>query len=263
MWAALEELRILNPTFVSVTYGAFGSNRDKTVEVIARIRERTGILPMAHLTGGGHTYAEVGAVLDRFVGAGIEHVLALRGDRPATGWPPSDFSYASDLVRFIRERYPKLSVAGAAYPEGHLEAPTRDVDLEHLKAKVDAGCSFIITQLFFDNALYFDFCTRARARGITVPILPGIMPVTDARQLDRFIKVCGATVPERLRRALERHSTDASAVAQLGIAHATAQCVELLARGAPGIHFYTLNRSKATRLILSSLKDASVRPAPP
>ena len=257
----IRELGELSPSFVSVTYGAGGSTRERTVEIVSRIQREAGICAMAHLTCVGAGRTEIAAVLDRLVGEGIENIMALRGDPPegqTTFQRPADgFGYASDLIAFIRERFgDRLSIGGAAYPELHVE--TRDAvrELANLKTKVDAGADFIITQLFFDNAFYFDFVTRARAAGINVPIVPGIMPIRNVAQIERFTKLCGATIPAALFAELDSRRDDAEAVAQLGVAQATAQCVELLHGGAPGIHFYTLNQSPATRVILTALKAA-------
>jgi methylenetetrahydrofolate reductase (NADPH) len=188
-------------------------------------------------------------------------VLPLRGDPPkgekefvAT---PGGFRYASELVQFIREEDFNFCLGGACYPEGHVETASRDDDLRNLKAKVDAGLDFLITQLFFDNAFYFDFVERARRAGINVPIVPGIMPITNYEQVHRFTRMCGATVPMRLGLQLERVKDQPEAVVQLGVAHATVQCMELLARGVPGIHFYTLNKSPATRMIVGALRARS------
>jgi len=258
LFTTIGELRELAPTFVSVTYGAGGSTRDRTVDLVGRIRRVVGIEAMAHLTCVGHSQGELAQVLDRLATDGIENVLALRGDPPrgqTTFTPaPDGFRYASELVGFIKQRGYSFCLGGACYPEGHLEAPDRETDLQNLKRKIDAGLEFIITQLFFDNAFYFHFVERARTAGITVPIIPGIMPITNAAQVERFTRMCGATVPMRLMLELERRRDDAEAVLQLGVAHATLQCAELLAHGAPGVHFYTLNRSKATRMILSALR---------
>jgi methylenetetrahydrofolate reductase (NADPH) len=174
--------------------------------------------------------------------------------------PPGGFRFASELLGFIRSgrqagRW-RFCTGGACYPEGHIESPSRDADLRHLATKVESGAEFLITQLFFDNAFYFDFRERAQAGRIRVPIVPGIMPITNFDQVERFTRLCGATVPMRLRLQLERYQHDADAVLELGVAHATVQCVELLQRGAPGIHFYTLNKSRATRMILSALRAA-------
>jgi len=260
----IAELKDLAPSYVSVTYGAGGSTRERTVELVGRIQRETGILAMAHLTCVGHGRDEIAAVIDRLVAAGVENVLPLRGDPPAgsDGFqrPPDGFGYASDLVAFIRERSGggRLCLAGACYPESHVECGDPARDLGHLVTKVRAGVDFLITQLFFDNRRYFDFVRRARAAGITVPIVAGIMPITNVAQIERFTKMCGATIPAALFAELDRRRDDPAAVMQLGVAHAAAQCVELLHGGAPGIHFYTLNQSPATRAILTALKAAQL-----
>jgi len=257
----IRELGELGPSFVSVTYGAGGSTRERTVEIVSRIQREAGICAMAHLTCVGAGRQEIGAVLDRLVGEGIENIMALRGDPPegqTTFQRPADgFGYASDLIAFIRERHgDRLSIGGAAYPELHIESRDADRELAYLRGKVAAGADFIVTQLFFDNAYYFNFVARARAAGITVPIVPGIMPIRNVAQIERFTRLCGATIPPTLFAELDRRRDDAEAVAQLGVAQATAQCVDLLQGGAPGIHFYTLNQSPATRVILTALKAA-------
>jgi methylenetetrahydrofolate reductase (NADPH) len=258
LFETLEDLRTLDPGFVSVTYGAGGSDRDRTVNLVTQIRERTGIEAMAHLTCVGQSRDELASVLDRLKAAKIENVLALRGDPPrgeTTFKPvPGGFSYANELVEFIRGREDPFCLGSACYPEGHLEQPSRDVDLLNLKRKVDAGLDFLITQLFFDNAFYFDFVERARRAGVNVPIVPGIMPLTSYDQIAKFFRMCGATVPMRLQLQLDRVKDDPEAIVQLGVAHATVQCMELLARGVPGIHFYTLNKSSATRMIVGALR---------
>lgn len=257
LWETLEDLRSLEPGFVSVTYGAGGSTRDRTIELVTHIKERTGIEAMAHLTTVGHTKEEIGAILDRLAAARIDNVLALRGDPPkgATAFvkPEGGFSYASELVAYIRERDLGFSIGVAGNPEGHLES-SKEADLKNLKTKVDEGADFVISQLFFDNAFYFDFVERARRLGMNAPIVPGIMPITNYEQVQRFVRMCGATVPMRLQLELEKVKDDPQAVMQLGVAHATLQCSELLARGVPGIHFYTLNRSPASRMIVSALR---------
>jgi methylenetetrahydrofolate reductase (NADPH) len=255
----LAELTDLAPAFVSVTYGAGGSTIDRTVDLVTRVQNEHALLAMAHLTGMASGRAEVAALIDRLVDAGIENLIALRGDPPAgvnNFVPPADgFAHASDLVAFIRQQYgDRLCLAGAGYPEGHPQCRDLALDMQHLVTKVRAGADFIITQLFFDNRFYFDFVARARAAGITVPIIPGIMPITDLAQIQRMTQMCGASIPAVLRAELERRRTDKAAVAQLGVAQATAQCVDLLLGGAPGVHFYTLNQSPATRMILTVLK---------
>lgn len=254
---SLAALHDLSPTFVSVTYGAGGSTRGKTLELVRNMRKDYDLEAMAHLTCVGSSRTEVLSVLEALHESGVENVLALRGDPPKGEEKfephPEGFEYASELMAFMT-RYFDFCIGGACYPEGHVEAPNLEADLLHLKYKVDAGCQFLITQLFFDNRYYFDFVARARAAGIGVPIIPGIMPITNVRQIERFTKMCGSTIPEPLISELREHQDDPNAVLSLGVAQATAQCVELLHRGAPGIHFYTLNKSPATRTILTALR---------
>lgn len=255
--ASLARLRDLSPSFVSVTYGAGGSTRDRTIELVSTLRQEHGLEAMAHLTCVGAGRDEIGGVLGRLRAAGVENVLALRGDPPegqASFQPhPQGFRYANELAKFIRGQY-DFCIAGACYPEKHVEAPDAEADLQHLILKVEAGVQFLITQLFFDNHRYFDFVARARAAGIGVPIIPGIMPITNLKQVERFTAMCGATIPETLLAELRNVEDNPEAVLSLGVAYATAQCLELLQRGAPGIHFYTLNRSPATRTILSAIR---------
>jgi methylenetetrahydrofolate reductase (NADPH) len=259
LYAALAELRTLEPSFVSVTYGAGGSTREKTIEIVKRIREEYGLEAMAHFTCVGATAAELRETLEEMRRAGIDNVLALRGDPPAgeQTWSKTDggLEYSRELVELISEDYPFV-IGAACFPETHIHAASPDEDLEHLVEKVEAGVDFLITQLFFDNAVYFDFIERARAAGVTVPIIPGVMPITRVGQVERMASMCGASIPDGLRRELHARGEDPEAVLDFGVAYATLQCSELLAAGAPGIHFYTLNRSPATRAILSALKLA-------
>ncbi len=255
--ATLEDLRAFDPDFVSVTYGAGGTTRGRTVELTHWIKRDLGIEAMAHLSCVGSTREELQEILDGMRQVGIENVLALRGDAPRgeTEWRPhpGGLHYSTELASLIVENYP-FSVGAACFPEVHPEAPDLAHDLRFLKEKVDAGASFLITQLFMDNDLYFRFVDEARGVGIDVPILPGVMPITDVKQIKTITGMCGATIPPALLEALEWRADDPEAVLQLGVAYATLQCAELLARGAPGIHFYTLNRSPATRAILSALR---------
>ena len=253
----ISELRTLKPGFVSVTYGAGGSTRERTIEIVTRVKRETGIEAMAHLTCVGATRDDLGLVLDKIRDAGIENVLALRGDPPKgqTEFQAVEggFRYAIELISFIRDRYHSgFCLGGAAYPEKHPECGNPAVDLMNLKRKIEAGLDFVITQLFFDNRRYFEFVDSARHVGIKAPIIPGIMPITNASQAERF----GATIPFALAEELDRRRNDPRAVLELGVAHATAQCIELLERGVPGIHFYTLNRSTATREIYTALQTA-------
>jgi methylenetetrahydrofolate reductase (NADPH) len=255
--ATLEKLRELGPDFVSVTYGAGGSTRDKTVELTKWIKQELGIEAMAHLSCVGTTREQLIGILDGIQASGIQNVLALRGDPPRgeTEWKPhpGGLHYSTELAGLITGRY-SFSVGAACFPEVHPEAPDLAHDLRFLKEKLTNGVSFLITQLFFDNELYFRFVEDARAAGIEAPIIPGIMPITDVSQIKTITGMCGASIPAGLLAQLEMRDSDPDAVLQLGVSYSTLQCAELLARGAPGIHFYTLNRSPATRAILSALK---------
>jgi methylenetetrahydrofolate reductase (NADPH) len=255
--AALEDLRALGPDFVSVTYGAGGSTRSKTVELTKWIKQELGIEAMAHLSCVGTTRGELIVILDGIAESGIENVLALRGDPPRgeTEWKahPGGLHYSTELAALISDGY-RFAIGAACFPEVHPEAPDMAHDLRFLKQKVSSGATFLISQLFFDNELYFRFVEEARAAGVDAPIIPGIMPITDVKQIKTITGMCGATIPEGLLAQLELRGSDPDAVLQLGVAYSTLQCAELLARGAPGIHFYTLNRSPATRAILSALK---------
>ena len=255
--ATLEDLRAFGPDFVSVTYGAGGSTRGRTLEVTKWLKQGLGIEAMAHLSCVGSSRAELRQILDGIAAAGMENVLALRGDPPRgeTEWTPhpEGLRYSTELAALIRAEYP-FCVGAACFPEVHPDAPDLAHDLRFLKEKVDSGATFLITNLFLDNELYFRFVEEARAAGIEVPIIPGIMPITNAGQIKTMTGMCGASIPPALLAALEWRANDPDAVLQLGVAYATLQCAELLARGAPGIHFYTLNRSHATRAILSALK---------
>jgi methylenetetrahydrofolate reductase (NADH) len=254
---ALESLRQLEPAFVSVTYGAGGTSRGRTLELTKWIKQELGIEAMAHLSCVGSTRDELTDIVADMRQAGIDNILALRGDPPRgeSDWKPhpGGLQYSTELAALIHSDH-DICIAGACFPEVHPEAPDLAHDLRFLKEKVEAGASILITQLFFDNDLYFRFVDEARAAGIDVPILPGIMPITDLRQIKTITGMCGATIPPALLEALEWRSHDPDAVLQLGVSYATLQCAELLARGAPGVHFYTLNRSHATRAILSALR---------
>jgi methylenetetrahydrofolate reductase (NADPH) len=254
---ALRELRPLEPSYVSVTYGAGGSTRDRTIEIVKAIKAEHGLEAMAHLSCVGTTKEELREILDQVRDAGIDNVLALRGDPPRgeTEWRPhpGGLHYSTELAGLIRENY-DLCIGAACFPEVHPEAVDLASDLKFLREKLTAGASFLITQLFFDNRLYFDWVEEARAVGVEVPIIPGIIPVTNVDQIKRFTDMCGASIPAPLLEQLELRRDDADAVIQFGVAYATLQCADLLARGAPGIHFYTLNKSPATRAILSALR---------
>src|SRR3712207_4186680 len=257
--SALAELSHMTPTFVSVTYGAGGSTEQKlrTIEIVQDAKQRHGLEAMAHLTCVGATVEELRATLDRMRDAGIDNVLALRGDPPAgqDEWRKTEggLEYSQQLIELIRRDY-DFAIGAACFPEVHIHAVDADTDLRYTKAKVDAGASFLITQLFLGNQSYYDFVARAREAGIDVPIIPGIMPILNVSGLKRMTSLCGASIPPDLMAELDARLDDEEAVADLGVAYATMQCADLLANGAPGIHFYTLNRSPSTRAILSALR---------
>jgi len=260
LYQTIENLKSWNPGYVSVTYGAGGSTRSKTIELVGRIKQKIGLEGMAHLTYVGHTADEIRGVLDLLKEKGVDNVLALRGDPPQGAEKfvktANGFEYGNELVAFIRKNY-SFCLGVAGYPEGHAECPDKNVDLENLKRKVDAGADFIVTQLFFDNRFFIEFLERTRAIGIQVPIIPGIMPIINAKQTKRFTKMCGASIPADLLARLEEYQEDNLAIGKIGVEHATRQCEELLKIGVPGIHFYTLNRSKATLNILENLKNGA------
>jgi len=259
LFATARSLRELEPDFVSVTYGAGGSTREGTVEITRALKDELGFETMAHLSCVGETQEGLAATLDRIEAAGIENVFALRGDPPRGEedfvQPEGGLGSAAELTAFIGSRW-SFGVGGACFPEVHPEAPDLETDLAYLKTKVEAGASFLITQLFFDNQVYFDFVAAARAAGIDVPILAGVIPVASFAQTKRICDLCDASIPGRLERAFAAAGGDERAEFELGIAYAAQQCSELLLAGAPGIHFYALNRAPATRAVLGALQAA-------
>ena len=249
LYRTIDDLKPLSPSYVSVTYGAGGSTRQKTVDLVGRIQNEIGIRSMAHLTCVGHTAEEIGSILDELWEKGIRNVLALRGDPPAgqSTFTKTEggFANADELVAYCRDRH-DFSVGVAGYPEGHPQCLNLTRDMEHLKRKVDAGGRFVITQLFFDNADFYRFRDAARSAGIKVPIIAGIMPILNVGQIKRFISMCGAKIPQPLLVRLEGLEADPDAVHDAGVDYATQQCRDLLKNGVEGLHFYTLNKSKAT-----------------
>ncbi|MDP9346066.1 MAG: methylenetetrahydrofolate reductase [NAD(P)H] [Actinomycetota bacterium] len=254
---ALGELRALAPDYVSVTYGAGGSTREKTIDIVSRIKGEHGMEAMAHLTCVNATVDELRRTVDQMCAAGVQNVLALRGDPPQgqDRWTKTEggLEFSHELVAILREEY-DVAIGAAAFPETHIHATSPEDDLRYLKAKVDAGAQFLITQMFFDNAYYFDFVARAQAIGIDVPIIPGVMPILSSDGIRRMTDLSAARLPDALVRELDARLGHDEAVAELGVSYAALQCADLLRGGAPGIHFLTLNRSPATRAILSSLK---------
>lgn len=255
LYETIENLKPLNPSYVSVTYGAGGSTRTRTVELAGRIQNQIGIDTVAHLTCVGHTADEIGQILDQLWDQGIRNILALRGDPQGGVWTRTEggFEHADELVRYVRSRH-DFFVAVAGFPEGHPQCLNRIRDLEHLKGKVDAGAGAIVTQLFFDNNDFHRFRDDCQRMGITVPIVAGIMPITNVAQIKRFVTMCGAKIPMPLLRKLEKLESDPQAVYEAGVDYATHQCQDLLFHDVSGLHFYTLNKSKATTEIVRRLK---------
>src|SRR3954447_16155174 len=259
LWRAAEELKQDEPAFVSVTYGAGGSTRDRTIEIVKRIKQELGLEAMAHFTCVGATVDDLRSTLDEMRDAGIDNVLALRGDPPQgqDEWIATEggLTYSTELIDLIAREY-DFTIGAAAFPEVHIHSQDMDQDIRVMKEKVANGASFLITQLFFDNDVYFDFVDKARAAGVDVPIIPGIMPILRYASIKRMTEMCGASIPAELDRELQRRKDDDGAISELGIAYATLQCADLLARGAPGIHFYVMNRHPAARAILAALRSA-------
>ena len=257
LWEAIEALEPYHPNFVSVTYGAGGGTRDKTIAITGRIARDTSLTPVAHLTCVGHTRAELESILDSYAAEGIRHVMLLRGDPsdgPRAEWTPTEggLTYASELVELARSRG-DFRIGVAAFPEGHPGAASRDADADVLCAKVKAGAEFAVTQMFFRAQDYFDLVERVRARGVDIPILPGIMPILNLSAIRRQGELIGTDVPANVVERISAHEGDPAAMRADGIALAAELCEELLAGGAPGLHFYTLNRSKATLEIFAAL----------
>lgn len=246
----------MSPHFVSVTYGAGGSTSDRTLEVVSRIQNELKLTAMAHLTCVSSSKGDLRESMRRMITENVENILALRGDVPEgqESFTPVDngFAHATDLVDYLANNY-FVDIGAACYPESHPESPNAEDDMKWTKEKYDLGANFLITQMFFDNKYYFDFKERAEAAGIQAPIVPGIMPITNVVQIERFTKMCGATIPEDLKERLQAAADDPAKVMAIGIEKAIEQCRDLLEKGAPGIHFYTLNKSHATRSVLSAL----------
>jgi len=254
----IEQLSVLKPDFISCTYGAGGGNRDKTLEVVHHIQDTHNIAGLAHLTCVLHTKEEIKNILENIKSLGIENVLALRGDPPQDNpdWKPTDenFKYSSDLCAFMRKHFGDYFAIGVAgFPEGHILCPDKDQDAQFLKTKIDNGANFVITQLFFDNRDYFQYVDRLKDIGVTTRILPGVFPITNFSGLLKFCKLCGTTVTEELKTIFEPIQDDKEATLAAGIQFAVRQCRELLDGGAPGLHFYCLNKAEPTATILSEL----------
>jgi len=257
LYKTMVDLVLLRPSYVSVTYGAGGSTRELTHGLIIRIHEHTGLTVVSHMTCVGSTRADIGEILREYQEHGIDNIMALRGDPPkeetSFRQPEGGFAHAADLVAFVTGSFPTMGIGVAGFPEGHAETPNRLMEMEHLKAKVDAGADYICTQLFFDNRDFYDFCERCEIAGITVPIIAGIMPVASLKGMQRMAELAlGARFPARLIKSLVR-ARDDEYVERVGIHWATEQVRDLIDHGVKGVHFYTLNRSKATLTIYETL----------
>lgn len=257
LFSTMSELMPLHPAYVSVTYGAGGSTRDLTHDLVLRIQRETNLTVISHLTCVGSSKQEIQSILEQYQQNGISNIMALRGDPPKNNpsfvQHPDGFAHASELVAFIKKYFPKMGIGVAGYPEGHPETPNRLLEIDYLKQKVDAGADYICTQLFFDNRDFYDFCERCEIAGINIPILAGIMPITSSKGMKRMAELASGTrYPARLLKALRR-AEDEEHFEKVGIHWATEQVRDLLDNGIKGIHFYTLNRSNATLKIYDSL----------
>ncbi len=251
---AAAEIAKLRPAFMSVTYGAGGGTSRYTVEIASALKERCGVTPLAHLTCVSSTREKVRQVLGQLKERGIENVLALRGDLPADGKTPREYRYASELIREIRENG-DFCIGAACYPEGHVESANKAVDMDYLKEKVEAGCDFVTTQMFFDNSVLYSYLYRIREKGITVPVIAGIMPVTNAGQIRRITQMSGTYLPARFMAIVDRFGDSPAAMKQAGIAYATEQIIDLIANGVQGIHVYSMNKPDVAAKIKENLSE--------
>ena len=256
VFRAIDRVGAFNPDFVSVTYGAGGSTRSFTERITMQVKQETDLEVMAHLTCVAQTREEVHEVLGRLDEAGVDNVIALRGDPPRgqENFVPAEggFQYATELIDHIRANF-EFGLAAACYPEGHTESPDLDSDIRYAKEKVEKGADFLITQLFYDNKYFFEFMDRAHRAGIDVPIIPGVLPILNTAQIRRFTSLCGATIPSELNSKLDEYAEDDNAVRELGVEYASRQVEELWENGVPGVHFYVLNRSYSVSRILANL----------
>ena len=256
VFRAIDRVGAFSPDFISVTYGAGGSTRDFTERITMQVKGETDLEVMAHLTCVAQTSQEVHGVLERLDEAGVENVIALRGDPPRgqENFVPVEggFNHATELIEHIREHF-GFGLAAACYPEGHTESPDLDTDIHYAREKVERGADFLISQLFYDNRYFFDFMERAERAGINVPVIPGVLPILNTAQIRRFTSLCGATIPPELDQKLEQYAEDDDAVRALGVEYASRQVQELWDEGVPGVHFYVLNRSYSVSRILSNL----------
>ncbi|WP_297232698.1 methylenetetrahydrofolate reductase [NAD(P)H] [uncultured Flavonifractor sp.] len=251
---ATQDIAALRPDFMSVTYGAGGGTSDYTVGIASGIQQQYGVDVLAHLTCASSTREHVAQVLEQLKEKGIQNVLALRGDIPEGGAPAHDYQYAAQLVKDIKA-HGDFCIGGACYPEGHPESPTKNADIDHLKAKVEAGCQFLTTQMFFDNNILYNFLYRIREKGITVPVVAGIMPVTNGKQIARICKLSGTYLPERFKAIVDRFGDNPAAMRQAGVAYAAEQIIDLIANGVEHIHIYSMNKPEIASSIQTSLSE--------
>jgi len=257
LFDVLSKLKIFGPDFVSITYGAMGTTKDKTIHYAHKIKKDYQIDPLMHLTCVAADKKMMGEILSAAAAEGVTNILALRGD-PPEGMrdfiPPKDgFSYAKDLIRFIKDKYPAMCVGAAGFPEGHPSTLDIDKDIRYLKEKVDAGADFIITQLFFDNLFFLKFVDKCHNAGISVPIIPGLMPITSLKQIHKLVGICGATIPKDLSALLDKHKDDAEAIKKIGEEHAIRQSRELLCAGVSGIHYFVMNQAEPISQVLEAV----------
>ena len=250
---AAGEIAKLKPSFMSVTYGAGGGTSRYTVEIASMIQD-LGVTPLAHLTCVSSTREKVHQVLEQLREKRIENVLALRGDIPADGVTPREYRYASQLIREIKE-FGDFCIGAACYPEGHVDSANKSVDMDYLKEKVEAGCDFVTTQMFFDNSILYSYLYRIREKGITVPVIAGIMPVTNARQISRITGMSGTYLPSRFKSIVDRFGDNPAAMKEAGIAYATEQIIDLIANGVNGIHVYSMNKPDVAAKIQDNLRE--------
>ncbi|MFA4967057.1 MAG: methylenetetrahydrofolate reductase [NAD(P)H] [Candidatus Margulisiibacteriota bacterium] len=258
LFKTLTDLKKFNPDFVSVTYGAMGSNRERSFFWVSEIKNRFGIEPVAHLTCVAASKNEIEKYLDELEGLGVQNILALRGDPPEGQKdfiPPADgFKFAKELISFIGKNKPGMCVGAAGFPEGHITVPDLQKDVEYLKQKIDSGAEYIITQLFFDNKYFFDFVDRCRKAGINVPIIPGLMPIIGNKQIKRITEMCGATIPKELHEKLDRFQDDHAAIKKIGAEQTLKQAEDLLKNKVSGLHFFVMNQSEPISGILKQLR---------
>ena len=253
---AVEKIAALKPSYISVTYGAGGGTSKNTVKIASHIKKDLGVPSLAHLTCASSTREEVHAVIDRLKEEGIENILALRGDIPKdASFPiPGQYHYASELIRDIKEQG-DFCIGAACYPEGHVESASKNEDILHLKEKVDCGVDFLTTQMFFDNSILYNFLYRIREKGITVPVLPGIMPVTNGKQIARICSLSGTVLPQRFLAVVDKFGDNPAAMQQAGIAYATDQIIDLIANGVQNIHIYSMNKPEVAAAIMANLSE--------